>query len=132
MFENMVICVEILLSLDISVKYAQCVKIWMFLKYVSFLKSCVQFLVKCVLSREAKGGRAYRTHVSLLLNMHTKKKPQQIILHGDAPYASTWGAHWYEYIKRICANGHPAARRKKHRVEHELPEIFEANGLPWV
>jgi hypothetical protein len=36
MFENMVICVKILLSLDISVKYAQCVKIWMFLKYVQF------------------------------------------------------------------------------------------------
>jgi hypothetical protein len=33
-FENMVICVEILLSLDISVKYAQCVKIWMFLNCV--------------------------------------------------------------------------------------------------
>jgi hypothetical protein len=36
MFENMVICVEILLSLDIAVKYAQCVKIWLFL-------TCVQF-----------------------------------------------------------------------------------------
>jgi hypothetical protein len=36
MFENMVICVENLLSLDISVKYAQCVKIWMFLKCVLF------------------------------------------------------------------------------------------------
>jgi hypothetical protein len=34
MFENMVICVKNLLSLDISVKYAQCVKIWMFLKCV--------------------------------------------------------------------------------------------------
>jgi hypothetical protein len=46
MFQNMVICVEILLSLDISVKYAQCVKIWMFLK-------CVQFLeVLCSVSGE--------------------------------------------------------------------------------
>jgi hypothetical protein len=36
MFENMVICVKILLSLNISVKYAQCVKIWMFLKCVQF------------------------------------------------------------------------------------------------
>jgi hypothetical protein len=36
MFENMVICVKILLSLDISVKYAQCVEIWMFLKCVLF------------------------------------------------------------------------------------------------
>jgi hypothetical protein len=34
MFENMVICVKNLLSLDISVKYAQCVRIWMFLKCV--------------------------------------------------------------------------------------------------
>jgi hypothetical protein len=68
----------------------------------SFLKSCVQFLVKCVLSGEAKGRHAYRTHishlskgrrayrtrishlikgrralwrrVSLLLNMHTRKE----------------------------------------------------------
>jgi hypothetical protein len=36
MFENMVICVEILLSLGIFMKYAQCVKIWMFLKCVQF------------------------------------------------------------------------------------------------
>jgi hypothetical protein len=36
MFENMVICAEILLTFDISVKYAQCVKIWMFLKCVQF------------------------------------------------------------------------------------------------
>jgi hypothetical protein len=36
MFENMVICVEILLSLDISMKYAPCVKIWLFLKCVQF------------------------------------------------------------------------------------------------
>jgi hypothetical protein len=36
MFENMVICVEILFSLDIFVKYAQCVKIWLFLKCVQF------------------------------------------------------------------------------------------------
>jgi hypothetical protein len=38
MFKNMVICVEILFSLDISVKYAQCVKIWLFLKCVQFTK----------------------------------------------------------------------------------------------
>jgi hypothetical protein len=34
MFENMVIYVKILLALDISVKYAQPVKIWLFLKCV--------------------------------------------------------------------------------------------------
>jgi hypothetical protein len=46
MFENMVICVEMLLSLDISMKYAQCVKIWLFLK-------CVQFIeVLCLVSGE--------------------------------------------------------------------------------
>jgi hypothetical protein len=45
-FENMVICVEILLSLDISVKYAQCVKLWLFLK-------CLQFPeVLCLVSGE--------------------------------------------------------------------------------
>jgi hypothetical protein len=82
MFENMASCVEILLSLDICVKYAQCVKIWLFLK-------CVQFLeVLCSVSGEAKGRHDYRIlgshlnkgrcalwrHISLLLNMHTKKK----------------------------------------------------------
>jgi hypothetical protein len=46
MFENMVIYVEILLSLDISVKYAQCMKIWIFMK-------CVQFSeVLCSVSSE--------------------------------------------------------------------------------
>jgi hypothetical protein len=82
MFENMVICVEILLSLDICVKYAQCVKIWLFLKCVQFPKAL------CPVSGEAKGRHAYRTRishltkgrrtlsrrVSLLLNMHTKKE----------------------------------------------------------
>jgi hypothetical protein len=116
----MAICVKIRLSLVIC----QCLKIWSFVwfyfhsiflwnmlnvrKYgyfwsvCSFLKSCVQFLVKCVLSGEAKGRHAYITCVShlskgrrayrmrvshlskgrcvlwrcapLLLNMHKKKK----------------------------------------------------------
>jgi hypothetical protein len=48
MFENMVICVKILVSLDISMKYAQCVKIWMFLKCVQFLEvSCSVFGEVC-------------------------------------------------------------------------------------
>jgi hypothetical protein len=60
MFENMVICVEVLLSFHICVKYAQHVQIWPFLK-------CVQFPeVLCSVSGEAKGGRAYGTHVSHL------------------------------------------------------------------
>jgi hypothetical protein len=46
MFKNMVICMKILLSLDISVKYAQCVKIWLFLKCVRFPK------VLCLVSGE--------------------------------------------------------------------------------
>jgi hypothetical protein len=32
------------------VKYAQCVKIWLFLKCVHFLKSCVQFLMDTILN----------------------------------------------------------------------------------
>jgi hypothetical protein len=60
MFKNMVICVEISLLLDISVKYAQCVKICLFLKCVQFPK------VLCSVSGEAKGRRAYITHVSHL------------------------------------------------------------------
>jgi hypothetical protein len=119
----------------------------------SFLKSRVQFLVKCVLSGEAKGRHAYRTcvshlskgryayrmrishlikerralwrRISLLLNMHKKESALQIILHGNAPCASTWGVCWHGYVKRICANSHPVARSKKHRVEHKLSEIFE-------
>jgi hypothetical protein len=126
----------------------------------SFLKSCVQFLVKCVLSGEAKGRHAYRTRVSLLskgrcafrtrvlhlskgrrtlwrrvsllLNMHTINKALQIIPYRNAPCARTRGACWHRYAKRICANGHLAARRKNHRVEHKLSEIFEANVLLWV
>jgi hypothetical protein len=61
-----------------------------------------------------------------------KKKALQIILHGNAPYASMRGARWHRYAKRMCANRHPTARRKKHYMEHKLSEIFEANGLPWV
>jgi hypothetical protein len=46
----MAIYVKILLSLDICVNYAQCVKIWLFLKCVQFLKSCVQFLIETILN----------------------------------------------------------------------------------
>jgi hypothetical protein len=74
MFENKVICVEIFLSLDISVKYAQCVKIWLFLKCVQFPK------VLCSVSDghytefgnysiydEEKGRRTIGTRVSHLI-----------------------------------------------------------------
>jgi hypothetical protein len=50
MCENIVICVKICLTLDIGVKYAQCVKIWLFLKCVQFLKSCVQFIMDTILN----------------------------------------------------------------------------------
>jgi hypothetical protein len=56
MFQNMAICVKMLLLLDICVKYAQCVKIWpfdiliLFLKCVLFLKSCVHFLMDIILN----------------------------------------------------------------------------------
>jgi hypothetical protein len=123
----------------------------------SFLKSCVQFLVKCVLFGEAKGRQTYRTcvshlskgrhayrtrvshlikerhtlwrHVSLILNMHTQKKALQIILHRNDPCTGARGAHGHGYAKRICANSHPVARHNKHRVEHKLSEIFELFGL---
>jgi hypothetical protein len=59
MFENMVICVEILLSWDISVKYAQCVKIWMFLKYVQFSE------VLCSVSSEVCASRRSKKETCL-------------------------------------------------------------------
>jgi hypothetical protein len=44
MCENMTICVKIYFSFDI------CLKIWLFLKCVQFLKSCVQFLMDTILN----------------------------------------------------------------------------------
>jgi hypothetical protein len=44
MCKNIVICVKILLSFDI------CVKIWLFLKCVQFLKYYVQFLMDTILN----------------------------------------------------------------------------------
>jgi hypothetical protein len=145
MFENMVICMEILLSLDICVKYAQHVKIWLFLK-------CAQFSeVLCSVSSEAKGRCTYRMHVShlskgrrvlwrhvsLLLNMH--KKSLQIILHGNAPCANTQHESkiscymLHTYRMHVCVPMVTLqARCKKHCVEHKLSEIFEARKLPWV
>jgi hypothetical protein len=43
MCENMAICVKILFSFNICVKYAHCVKIWLFLR-------CVQFLMDTILN----------------------------------------------------------------------------------
>jgi hypothetical protein len=61
-----------------------------------------------------------------------KNKALQIILHGNVPCASTWGAHWHGYAKHICANSHPVAQCKKHHVEHSLSKIFELFGLARV
>jgi hypothetical protein len=62
MFESKVICVEILLSLDISVKYAQCVKTWLFLRCVQFPEVLCSVsdghyteLNNCSISDEEKG-----------------------------------------------------------------------------
>jgi hypothetical protein len=84
MHENMVICVKILLSLDICVKYAQCVRIWsfdvlvLFLKCVQFLKPCVQFLMDtilnlamCSVSGEEKKRHALTRRVSHLRKRET-------------------------------------------------------------
>jgi hypothetical protein len=48
MCENMAIYVKIWLSLDICVKYAQCMKIWPFGVLVLFLMHSVHFLKPCV------------------------------------------------------------------------------------
>jgi hypothetical protein len=114
-------------------------------EYMVFLK-CVQFPeVLYSISGEANGRHAYITRVlhlskgrralwrrvSLLLNMQ-KKESLYIILHGNAPCGSMRRARWHAYMKCMCTNGHTAAQRQKHRVEHKLFEIFEAHRLPWV
>jgi hypothetical protein len=49
------------------VKYPQCVKVWLFLKCVQFLKSCVQFLMDTILNvANEKKGDALMQHVSLI------------------------------------------------------------------
>jgi hypothetical protein len=88
--ENMVICVEIWLSLDICVNYAQCVKIWPFVwkfdfhlifewKYGRFWSVCSFWSLmfnsdghysesgNCSISDEEKGRRAPATRVSRLI-----------------------------------------------------------------
>jgi hypothetical protein len=130
MFENMVICVEILLSLDISVKYSQCVKIWLFLKCEQFSEAL------CSIFGEAKGTRAYRTHVSHLskwrhayrtrishlskgrrvlwrrvsLSLNMCKKSQQNI-----PHRTPLGLH----ARHTCS-----VQSGRGRVEHKIVSIF--------
>jgi hypothetical protein len=55
----------------------------------------------------------------------TKKESLLIILHGNAPCASTWRAHWHAYAKCMCPNGHDALGRKKHCMKHKLLEFFD-------
>jgi hypothetical protein len=79
MFANMVTCVEILLSLDICVKYAQCVKIWLFLK-------CVQFHeVLCSVSSEAKGDTPTECVSQILVKGYVPIEcASHILVKGDA------------------------------------------------
>jgi hypothetical protein len=56
----------------------------------SFLKSCVQFLVKCVLSGEAKGRHTYRTHVSHLSKGDVPtERVSHILINGDTRCGGT-------------------------------------------
>jgi hypothetical protein len=104
MCENMAICVNIWLSFDICVKYAQCVKIWLFdvlflfPKCAQFLKPCVQFLMDtilnlatCSVSGEEKGRHALITCVSLLKKMEMHFYYTCFLSHkkGDARYGGT-------------------------------------------
>jgi hypothetical protein len=56
--------------------------------------------------------------------MH-KKESLQIILYGNAPCASMQHARCNAYAKRRYPNGHIAAGRKKHCMEHKLLEFFD-------
>jgi hypothetical protein len=57
--------------------------------------------------------------------MHKKNESLLIILHVNAPCASTRHAHWNAYDKRMCPNGHAATGHKKHCMEHKLLEFFD-------
>jgi hypothetical protein len=82
--ENMAICVKFWLSLNIYVKYAQCVKMWLFLK-----KSCVMdtILNLAFVSHEEKGRHTHATSVSYLRRKETRPHNTHIIFEekGDAP-----------------------------------------------
>jgi hypothetical protein len=54
-----------------------------------------------------------------------KKESLKIILQGNAPCARTRCAHWNAYAKRMYPNGHIAAGRKKHYMEHKMLEFFD-------
>jgi hypothetical protein len=48
-----------------------------------------------------------------------------MFLQGNAPCARTQHAHWNAYAKCMCPNGHAAAGRNKHCMEHKLLEFFD-------
>jgi hypothetical protein len=54
-----------------------------------------------------------------------KKESIQIILQGNALCARMWHTRWNAYAKRMCPNGHAAAGRKKHCLEHKVLEFFD-------
>jgi hypothetical protein len=70
-------------------------------------------------------GEARCRGTSPFYSICTKKERLQIILKGNAPCARTRRAHWNVYAKRMCPNGHAAAGRKKHYIEHKLLEFFD-------
>jgi hypothetical protein len=72
----------------------------------SFLKSCVQFLVKQKgdapterTSRILVKGDAPKGRASPFYLISTRKESIQIILHGYAPCANTQRACWHAYVK---------------------------------
>jgi hypothetical protein len=122
MCENMTICVKILLSFYI------CVKIWLFLKCVQFLKSCLQFLMDTILNpaiaqflMKKKGDATMKRVSRILINGGARcggvsplyficKKYLQIILHGIllAPtHSMTFGTHTRTYVCQwsLCRPG---------------------------
>jgi hypothetical protein len=142
-----------------------CVKIWLFLMCVQFLKSCVQFLMDTIVnpaiaqflmkkngdvlsglcvshlskgrrtnemrvSHLTKGRHVLWRRVSPLLNMQKKNTYRLFSMGFSLCQHAAWPlAH---ICARMCTNGHVWARRKKHRVEHKLSDIFEALRLLWV
>jgi hypothetical protein len=119
MFENMVFVWKFCFHFIFVWNMLNMCKYGHFWSVCSFLKSCVQFLVK-------QKGDAPMEHMSRIL------EKGDAILHENAPCTSAWHTHWHAYAKRMCTNWHAAARRKKHRVEQKMSKIFEAHRLSWV
>jgi hypothetical protein len=82
------------------------------------------------ISHPTKGRPALRRYVSPLLNVQ-KKNTYRLFSTGFSLRQHT--SRLLAHIRAcMCTNGHVQARHKKHRVEHELSDIFEALRLLWV